>query len=220
MPYEWDFAVVLRNTDLLLEGLLGTLRLVALGLLVAVPLGLLLAVVRISRLPVLRHLAGVYVEFFRAAPSIVLVYWFFFALPILLGLTFTPLAASVLAVGLQSAAFMCEVFRGGIDSVPKGQWEAAKALALGPAQRFGSIILPQALRNLTPVFLNRVIDLVKTTALAATIAYTEVVYSAFRISAATFRPIETFTVLGGIFFALIFVISMAARLLEHRLRRA
>jgi len=220
MKYEWDFAPVLRNADLLLAGALGTLELVALSLLVAAPLGLLLAVVRLRQVPVLRHVAGIFVEFFRSAPSIVLIYWFFFALPILAGLEFSPTSAAVLAVGLQASAFLCEVFRGAIAAVPRGQWEVAQALGMGSRTVFLSIILPQAVRNCLPVLLNRLIDLIKTTALAATIAYSEIVYAAFRISSATYRPIETFTVLGGIFFVAIFALSRLSALLESRLARA
>lgn len=218
--YEWNFGPVFRNADILVQGAYGTVQLVALSLILAVPLGLLLASVRLARIPVLSQIATIYVEFFRAAPSIVLIYWCFFALPVLAGVQFTPILASVLAVGLQAAAFLCEVFRGGIAAVPKGQWEAARALGMELRPVFFSIILPQALRNTLPVFLNRLIDLIKTTALAATIAYSEIVYAAFRISSTTYRPIETFTVLGGIFFVVIFLISLCARLLEKRLMKS
>jgi len=193
---------------------------VGLSLLLAVPLGLILAALKLTRTPVLSWIAVAYVEFFRAAPSIVLIYWCFFALPVLANVQFSPLTAAVLAVGLQSAAFMCEVFRGGVASIPKGQWEASQALGMARSSIFTSIIAPQVARNILPVFLNRFIDLIKTTALAATIAYSEIVYSAMRISSTTYRPIETFTVLGGIFFVVIFIISFIARRLERRLMKA
>lgn len=217
MNYEWDFAPVLRHSDLLLTGAVGTAKLVILSLMVATPIGLLLAIIRIRRTPVLRHVAGIFVEFFRSAPSIVLIYWFFFALPILAGLEFTPTSAAVLAVGLQASAFLCEVFRGAIAAVPSGQWEVAQALGMNGRSAFSSIILPQAIRNSLPVLLIRLIDLIKTTALAATIAYSEIVYAAFQISSATYRPIETFTVLGAIFFVTIFALSLIAAQVERRI---
>jgi len=220
MRYEWNFAPVLANTDLLISGAYGTLLLVGLSLLLAVSLGLLLAVAKCMKIPVLSWVAAAYVEFFRAAPSIVLIYWCFFALPVLANVQFSALTAAVLAVGLQSAAFMCEVFRGGVLAIPRGQWEASFALGMARSSIFFNIIAPQILKNMLPVFLNRVIDLIKTTALAATIAYAEIVYSAFRISSQTYRPIETFTVLGGVFFVVIFSLSLAARRLERRLMRS
>jgi polar amino acid transport system permease protein len=220
LHYEWNFGPVLRNADILLAGAIGTVQLVVLSLLLAVPLGLALAAVRLGRIPVVSQLATIYVEFFRAAPSIVLIYWCFFALPVLVSVQFSPLTAAVLAVGLQAAAFLCEVFRSGIASIPKGQWEASRALGMDLKSIFGSIILPQAIRNMLPVFLNRLIDLIKTTALAAAIAYSEIVYAAFMISSSTYRPIETFTVLGVIFFVVIFTISLGTRVLERRLMKA
>ncbi|MFC0219387.1 polar amino acid transport system permease protein [Pseudochelatococcus lubricantis] len=220
MNYEWDFAPVFRNIDLLVQGAYGTFVLVALSLAVALPLGLVLALLRMSRIPVVGHLAGCYVEIFRSAPAIVLIYWFFFAFPMVVGLRFSPTTAAVLAVGLQSAAFFCEVFRAGIGAVPRGQWEAASALGMRKRTLFVSIILPQAVRNMLPIFLNRLIDVIKTTALASIIAYGEIVYQASQISSRTYRPIETYTVLGGIFFVVIFIISLISRQLERRLQRA
>ncbi|GLU30041.1 amino acid ABC transporter permease [Brucella sp. NBRC 12950] len=220
MSYQWDFGPVFRNYDLLIEGAYGTLVLVVLSMIVALPLGLALALLRLSRIPFLSQAAAVYVEIFRAAPAIVLIYWFFFALPMIVGLNFSPTTAAVLAVGLQSAAFFCEVFRSGIGAVAKGQWEAALALGMKRRSLFTSIILPQAMRNMLPIFLTRVIDLIKTTTLASIITYGEIVYKASLISSRTFRPIETFTVLGAIFFVVIFILSMISRGFERRLQKA
>ncbi|MGU3401203.1 amino acid ABC transporter permease [Brucellaceae bacterium D45D] len=220
MSYQWDFDPVFRNYDLLIEGAHGTLVLVVLSMIVALPLGLALALLRLSRIPFLSQVAAAYVEIFRAAPAIVLIYWFFFALPMIVGLNFSPTTAAVLAVGLQSAAFFCEVFRSGIGAVAKGQWEAALALGMKRRSLFTSIILPQAMRNILPIFLTRVIDLIKTTTLASIITYGEIVYKASLISSRTFRPIETFTVLGGIFFVVIFILSMISRGFERRLQKA
>lgn len=216
MHYQWEFSQVLRLLPLLLEGLEGTLLLVAWSLLAAVPLGLLLAVLRLSPSAILRALAGLYVAFFRSAPAIVLIYWFFFAAPILFAFRPAPLTSAVLAIGLQAAAFFCEVFRAGIQGVDRGQWEAAAALNMRGWTRFRLIVLPQALRHVMPAFMNRLIDLIKTTTLASVIGFSEVVYNAGRISSQTFRPLETFTLLGGLFFVLLAIISLGARGLERR----
>ncbi|MFD1198109.1 amino acid ABC transporter permease [Brucella gallinifaecis] len=220
MSYQWDFGPVFRNYDLLIEGAYGTLVLVVLSMIIALPLGLALALLRLARIPFFSQAAAVYVEIFRAAPAIVLIYWFFFALPMIAGLNFSPITAASLAVGLQSAAFFCEVFRSGIGSVARGQWEAALALGMKRRSLFTSIILPQAMRNMLPIFLTRVIDLIKTTTLASIITYGEIVYKASQISSRTFRPIETFTVLGVIFFVVIFILSMISRGYERRLQKA
>ncbi|MBK0002910.1 amino acid ABC transporter permease [Erwinia sp. S38] len=216
MHYQWDFSQVFRLLPLLLEGLEGTLLLVAWSLLAAIPLGLLLAVLRLSPSALLRAFAGIYVAFFRSAPAIVLIYWFFFAAPILFAFSPAPLTSAVLAISLQAAAFFCEVFRAGIQGVDRGQWEAAAALNMRGWTRFRLIVLPQALRHVMPAFMNRLIDLIKTTTLASVIGFSEVVYNAGRISSQTFRPLETFTLLGGLFFVLLAMISLAARGLERR----
>lgn len=216
MHYQWDFSQVFRQLPLLADGLQGTLVLVAWSLLVAIPLGLLLALMRLSPLALIRHLAAIYVAFFRSAPAIVLIYWFFFAAPILLGFKPASITSAVLAISLQAAAFFCEVFRAGIQGVDRGQWEAAAALNMRGVARFRLIILPQALRHVMPAVMNRLIDLIKTTTLASAISYSEVVYNAGRIASQTFRPLETFTVLGALFFILLSILSLAARWLERR----
>lgn len=214
MHYQWDFSQVTLQLPLLIEGLQGTAVLVAWSLLAAVPLGLALAMMRLAPQPLLRHFASIYVAFFRSAPAIVLIYWFYFAAPILLAFRPAPLTSAVLAISLQSAAFFCEVFRAGIQGVDRGQWEAAAVLGMRGWTRFRVIILPQALRHVLPALMNRLIDLIKTTTLASVISYGEVVYNAGRISSLTFRPLETFTLLGALFFAVLAVISLAAKWLE------
>lgn len=216
MHYQWDFSQVFRQLPLWLDGLQGTLVLMLWSLVVAVPLGLLLATLRLSSTTVLRNIACIYVAFFRSAPAIVLIYWFFFAAPILLAFKPAPITSAVLAISLQAAAFFCEVFRAGIQGVDRGQWEAAAALNMRGFTRFRVIILPQALRHVLPAFMNRLIDLIKTTTLASVISYSEVVYNAGRIASQTFRPLETFTLLGAMFFVLLTMISLAARWLEQR----
>ncbi len=217
MHYEWDFAAVFRHSDLLAQGALNTFRLAGTALLLAVPLGLAVAILRLARLPVISLAALAYTELFRTAPSIVLIYWFFFALPLLVGIDFTTFTAVALALGLQAGAYMAEVFRGGILAVKPGQWQAAKAIGMGPAMTLRHVVLPQAVRHMIPIFFTRVTELFKTTSLAAAISYAEVVQMASRTASETFRPIETFTVVALFFFLVIFAASRLVRLAERRL---
>lgn len=216
MAYQWDFAAVFRHSDLLLEGALNTVRLAGAAILLAVPVGLGIALLRVARIPVLSLLATAFTEIFRTAPAIVLIYWFFFAFPIMIEVDFTTYTAVVLALGLQTGAYMAEVFRGGIQGVPRGQWHAATALGMGRAERMRSIILPQAARAMLPIFFTRVTELYKTTSLAAAISYAEIVQMANRTASDTFRPLETFTVVALFFFSTIFCVSQLVRLLERR----
>lgn len=215
MHYHWDFSLVFLRLPLLLSGMKGTLLLIGWSVLFSVPAGLLLATLRLSRWRVLRALVISYVAIFRSVPALVLLYWFFFAAPVLLHFRPAALTSAVIAISLQSAAFFTEVFRAGISGVDRGQWEAAAVLNMPKFTGFRLIILPQAVRQVFPAMMNRLIDLIKTTTLASVIGYGEVVYQAGLISSQTFRPLETFTVLGGLFFVFLAVIDVVARIFER-----
>nr|WP_272876830.1 amino acid ABC transporter permease [Neoroseomonas terrae] len=216
MGYEWDFAAVFRHRELLLEGAKGTFRLAGMAMVIAIPLGLFVALLRLSRLPVISWIAVVYTDMFRTSPSIVLIYWFFFAFPLLVGVDFDTFTAVSLTLGLQTGAYMAEVFRGGIQSIRPGQWQAAKALGMGLGTTLRYIILPQAIRRMIPVFFTRLTELFKATSLAAVVSYPEIVQMASRVSSDTFRPIETYTVVALFFFTVIFCVSRLVRYAERR----
>jgi polar amino acid transport system permease protein len=220
LRYEWDFSVVWRYADLLVDGGIGTVWLFLAALALAMPLGLLLALGRLSRIPVLSQLAVFYIDLFRAAPALVLIIWFYFVLPILLRVELSAFAAAMLALGLQSAAYLAEVFRAGIQSIGRGQTDAARSIGMSPFVTLRYIILPQAVRRALPVFFTRLIELFKSTALAAPITYAELVYNATEISSRTFRPVETFTVVALIYFVVIFAMSQVTRQVERRLAMA
>ena len=217
MNYTWDFSAVLRNSDLLIQGAIGTFKLAAVSCLLAIPIGLLVAVMRMSNSRFLANAAACYVNVFRASAALVLLFWFYFAFPILAGVNMEPYTAAVAAITLQCGAYFAEVFRGGIASIHRGQWEAAKAIGLNYRASMRYVILPQAAKRMLPIFFTRVIELIKTTALAGAIAYGDLLYSAARVVSITFRPIETYTIVALTFFIIIFTMSQAVRLLERRL---
>ena len=217
MNYTWDFSAVLRNWGMFLDGFANTALLTATCLAIALPFGLVLALMRLSHRRTLRLVGLAYVNFFRAAPALVLIVWFYFAFPVLMNVEMTAFEAAVLAIGLQSSAYMAEVFRGGMQAVRKGQWEAASAIGLGKVDTLRFVILPQAVRQMIPVFLIRFAELVKGTTLAGVIAYGETVYMANEIATETYRPLETFTAIALLFFILIFGITSLSKLLEKRL---
>ncbi len=217
MQYEWDFTVVWRYHHILIAGAEGTLWLFVSAMAIAVPLGLVLCVVRLSRLPVASQIATGYTELFRAFPALVLIIWFYYALPVLVQINFSAYVAGTLALGLQSAAYMAEVFRGGIESISKGQREAAKSIGLSQSDAFRFVIFPQAIKRVLPIFFTRVIELFKTTALTAPITYLELFNAGTQVSAQTFRPIETYTVIALMYFVAIFMASLLTRRIERRL---
>lgn len=144
-------------------------------------------------------------------------FWFFFALPLVTGIEMTPFAAAVVTFSIQSAAFFAEVFRAGIQAIERGQWEGALAIGMSRRQALNRIVLPQAVTHMIPAFLERAIELMKTTTLVATIAYADLLYQANAITQKTYRPLETFTVAALVYFVVIFAFSLLARRLERRL---
>lgn len=220
MSYAWDFAIVFRDFDLLLLGLSNTLKVTALALLFGVPLGLALALGRLYGNWMIRLPVGFVIEFLRTTPPIAQLFWFFFALPMLLGVEIDPFRASVLTFSLQSSAFFAEVFRGGIQSIDPGQWEASKAIGMDRRQTLRRIILPQAVKRMIPAFMERAIELMKTTTLVGTISYADLLYQANSIAQSSYRIIEVFTVAAAMYFVVIFACSLAVRRLEKRLARS
>jgi len=218
--YEWDFLAVAADLDLLTLGLLNTLKVTALALLFGIPLGLILAVSRLSGIRPLSFISTFIIEFFRTTPPLVQLFWFFFALPILVDIRMTPLIASVLTFSIQSSAFFAEIFRSGIQSIDKGQWEGAKAIGMNYAQCMRRVVLPQAVKRMIPAFMERSIELLKTTTLVSTVAYTDLMYQANDLAQKTFRPLEVYTVVAVMYFVLIFVFSQISLLVEHRLARS
>lgn len=213
--YIWDFTPVVANSGILAQGLLNTLKVTGTALAFGVPLGLLLALLRLSPSRWLSFPAGFVIEFFRTTPPLVQLFWFFFALPILIQVEMTPFVAAALTFSIQSSAFFAEVFRGGIVSIERGQWEASRAIGMTQGQAMRRVILPQAVRRMIPAFMERSIELMKTTTLVATVSYADLLFQANELAQKTFRPLEVFTVTALIYFIVIF----AASLLVHRLER-
>jgi polar amino acid transport system permease protein len=217
VAYQWDFAPVFANADLLAQGLVNTLKVTGASLACGLVLGLGLALMRLSRQRLVSWPAGFVIEVFRTTPPLVQLFWFFFALPLIVGIEMTPLLAAVVTFSIQSAAFFAEVFRAGIVSIERGQWDGARAIGMTHGQALRRIVLPQAVKRMIPAFMERAIELMKTTTLVATIAYADLLFAANEISQKTFRPLETFTVVALIYFVVITAFSLVARRLERRL---
>lgn len=216
MPYDWNFSIVLQYMPQLLWGGLHTVVLSAACIALAVPIGVVLGVVRHQRVPFLAPVAVVYIDFFRTSVALVLICWCYYALPILLGVNLSTFTAVTIAIGLQASAYLAELVRAGLRSISAGQWEAARALGMPGTMRLRYIILPQAARRMIPVFFLLVVEVVKTTTLAGIVTYPEIVYEAFRVSTEVYRPVETFTIVGVICFAFLFVTGRIAMRLERR----
>lgn len=217
MSYQWDFAAIWPYRMLLLEGLWGTIQIGVTSILFGMLAGIALALMKASPLTLFRIPALILIGFYRNTPAIVHFFWIYYALPIVSPLTLSPFAAAVLALSAQSAAFYAEVYRGGIQSIGAGQWEGAKALGMSRATALRRVIFPQALRRMIPPFLERSFELLKSTALASSLAYSELLYQAMQINSQTYRPLEVYSLIAVMYFTLLLIISQGSQLLERRL---
>ena len=215
--YEWDFSVISQNYNLLFLGLVNTLKVTIVALSFGIPIGLVLALLRLSSKRWVSVPTGIFIEFFRSTPPLAQLFWIFFALPIIIDVEIDPYIASVLKFSIQSSAFFAEVFRAGIISMEKGQWEAGYAIGMKRTQVLKRVILPQAVKRMIPAFLERIIELMKTTTLVSTISYSDLLFQANAISQLTYRPLEVFTVAAAMYFMVLFPTSVAVRRLERRL---
>ncbi|MGR3360154.1 MAG: amino acid ABC transporter permease [Paracoccus sp. (in: a-proteobacteria)] len=217
MDYSWDFGPVLARFDMLALGLLNTIKIAAVSIALGVLVGLVLAMMRLSPRKWLGIPALAFIEFYRNTPPIVHFFWFFYALPVLLSISLNPYVAAVLALSTQSGAFYAEVFRGGIASVERGQWEGGRALGMTHAALMRRVIVPQAIARMVPPFIERSFELLKTTALASTLAYADLLYQAMMVNSETFRPLEVYTIIALMYLVLLLTASQLARLAEARL---
>ena len=215
MIFDWHYAWEILPR--LAEGLLVTIQATVIGMAVALTLGLVLALARRSHHRLLAWPTGVLVEFVRSTPLLVQIYFLFYILPDA-GLRLSPLATGVLALGLHYAAYCSEVYRAGLESVPRGQWEAAAALNLSRWRTMKDIVIPQAIPPVVPALGNYLVAMFKDTPLLSAITVLEVLQVAKLIGSESFRYVEPLTLVGVLFLALSLLSAGAIRWVEGRLR--
>ncbi len=211
--FDWYFALSLMPE--LLSALFITVLATILGMLLAIFLGLVWAILKKSKNPIAAWSAHIFVEFFRSTPLLVQVYFLFYVLPDV-GIRLSPFSTGILALGIHYSAYLAEVYRAGIESVPTGQWEAAKALNMNKTHTFKSIILPQALPPIIPAIGNYFIAMFKDTPMLSAITVLELLQTAKNVGAETFRYIEPLTIVGVLFLVVSLISAKFIRSLEKR----
>ena len=207
------------NIEFLAGGLTATLLVSLCAIVLSVLIGALVALAALSKRKVLQTLARLYVEIFRAIPLLVLLLWVFYGLPVVLGLQLGVFVAGVLSLALSDSAFEAEVFRAGIQSVPKGQVEAAKSLGLSWFQQMRFIVAPQAIKVILPALGNQFIYVVKMSSLISVIGLPELTRRANELNVNEYRPLEIYSFLVIEYLILIVCISWLVRKLEVKLAR-
>jgi polar amino acid transport system permease protein len=203
---------------MLLRGMVITVYISALSLLLALVLGVVLGILRASRNVVLRNVIRVYVELFRSMPLLILIFFMFFAAPIVLRLDVPPFMAVVVAMVLYVGAYMTEIVRGAIESVHRAQWEAAYSLALRPRQVLRFVVLPQALRVAVPPTVGLFVGSIKDSSLASAVGFMELTRAGLTIRNVTMTSFLVFAVIAGIYFIVCSFISRLGSYLERRLQ--
>ncbi len=219
MGYEWSFGFLLRYTHLFWVGIGYTLAYTAGTVLLGLAIGLALGLARLSRSWWINAPLIGFIEIFRCTPLLVQIVWFYYALPVILNVQIPAAVAATLVLSLYTGAFYAEIFRGGIVSIEPGQWDAARALGLRWRHVMRLVVLPQAVRRMVPPFMNQSIIQLKNTSLVSTIAVPDLLYQGVLITADTYRPLETYTVVAIIYFVLLFPATRLVQWYEQRLAR-
>jgi polar amino acid transport system permease protein len=213
--FDWQFA--LQILPQLLQASINTIGITLLAFALALVLGLLLAVLRRAPQRWLSWPATAMIEFIRSTPLLIQLYFLYYVLPEF-GLTLSALTAGTLGLALHYACYTAEVYRAGLDAVPRGQWEAAKALSLNPWHAYRGIVLPQAIRPIVPALGNYLIAMFKDTPVLSAITVVELMLQAKNIGSLTFRYVEPITLAGLFFLFISLVVALLVRQLEARLR--
>lgn len=203
-----------------INGLFGTLWLAVVTVFLGTILGTIIAMIRMSRFKPLYVLTSAYIEVLRGTPSLLQLYFFWLLLPKALPFTMSDTACIVVALVVNSSAYVAEVIRAGIQAVDKGQTEAAKSLGLSNANMMRYIILPQAVKNILPALCNEFIVMVKETSLASVFFVGELMTAYKTVQSTTFLAIPTLTIVGIIYFIVNFVLSKLLKALERRLQES
>lgn len=222
--YQWGWYEISPETErgwdnlrFLISGAGLTIRLSVVSLALSVAIGLLVSLPGISIRPYLRWINRIYVEIVRSIPVLVLILWVYYGLPVVLGISLNPFAAGIIALALSDSAFEAEIFRGGIQSIDRGQTEAADALGFSYFQKMRHIVLPQALRRVLPPLGNQFVYMLKMTSLVSIIGLGELTRKANELTVTVYRPLEIYTVLVLEYLALVLLASLAVRWLEKRM---
>ena len=215
---KWDSFLKPGIPTFIWRGLQNTLKVAGLSAIFAFPLGAVLALLRLSHRRALRWISTIYIEFFRSTPLLLLMYFFFLALPTM-GVSLPSLWLVVVPVVLCNAAVLAEIYRAGVRALPRGQGEAGLAIGLTNIQNMRFVILPQAIRIIIPSLVTQLVSLLKDSTLGFAVGYAELMKTATNLTARYHNFIQTYLVIALIFVIINVLLSYLARVLDRRLSR-
>lgn len=213
---DLNFELMANAMPLLLMGAAVTVEITSISIAIGIVIGMVVGIARISRVSLLEKLAAVYIDFLRGTPLLVQIFLIYFALPLLIGQRIDPFFAAITACGINSGAYIAEIFRAGIQSIDSGQMEAGRSLGMTWAQTMRFIIIPQAFKRVIPPLGNEFIALLKDSSLVSVIGFEELTRRGQLIIARTYASVEIWTCVAVIYLVMTFVISRLIAYLERR----
>ena len=209
----------LTNLKFLLSGLTTTIYISIISIIISMLLGLIVAIPSLAKNKFLTYINIGYVEIVRAVPLLVLILWIYYGLPIMTGISFSPFVSGIIALAISESAFQAEIFRAGINSIKKAQWEAGSSLGLSFFKRLRLVILPQAIKNILPAIGNQFVYVLKMSSLVSIIGIGDLTRKANELVVTTYRPLEIYTFLILEYLVLILIVSFFVRKLERNLKK-
>ena len=224
--YEWGWNIIdpsnldgLTNLKFLISGITITIYISVISIILAMIIGLFVALPSLSNNKFLSYFNIAYVEIVRAIPLLVLILWIYYGLPIMTGISFSPFVSGVVALTISESAFQAEIFRAGINSVNKGQYEVASSLGMNFWKKMRLVILPQAIKVVLPALGNQFVYVLKMSSLVSIIGIADLTRKANELVVTTYRPLEIYTFLILEYLILILIVSYFVRKLEKKLER-
>ena len=208
----------LTNLKFLLSGLTTTIYISVISIVISMVLGFVVAIPSLAKNRFLTYINIGYVEIVRAIPLLVLILWIYYGLPIMTGISFSPFVSGIIALSISESAFQAEIFRAGINSIKKAQWEAGSSLGLNFFKRLRLVILPQAIKNILPAIGNQFVYVLKMSSLVSIIGIGDLTRKANELVVTTYRPLEIYTFLILEYLILILIVSYFVRKLERKLK--
>ena len=215
--YEWNFHFLWQYQALIVKGVGVTIGFTLLTVFLGLAVGTLIALGRMTKRKWIAAPLIAFTEIFRCTPVLVQLILVYYALPVLIGLELTPSMAAILTLSAYGGAFYAEIIRGGIVSIEQGQWDAGRALGLRPFSLMRLVILPQAVKRMVPPLVNQSILQLKNTSLVSALAVPDILYQGQLITSATYRPLETYTMVAVVYFLILYPLTHFAKRLERGL---
>ena len=209
----------LTNLKFLLRGMGVTIYISVISIIISMLLGFIVAIPSLAKNKFLTYINIGYVEIVRAIPLLVLILWIYYGLPIMTGLSFSPFVSGIIALAISESAFQAEIFRAGINSIKKSQWEVGSSLGLTFYKRLRLVILPQAIKNILPALGNQFVYVLKMSSLVSIIGIGDLTRKANELVVSTYRPLEIYTFLILEYLILILIVSFFVRKLEKKLEQ-